>query len=227
MHANKDIVKYLKSSGFDDPLKPLDAAVTTTLGVSSSRKFQILFKGDKYSLYTSFMRKHSGPHSIYDASGPLKVEFPSYVKKINAAMRFRKKVGKVYFFFRLNDRGYYYRYDTRRRVFDAGYPKAVTQGFINIPTSGPEAAISSKRTKTTYFVANNLIYKMDDRYAKVVYGYPKKRGGELMRCAQALNDKSSYGPLYFLQRLLHSLDDTDVTTEGMDRKSFRSVELDD
>ena len=47
MHANKDIVKYLKSSGFDDPLKPLDAAVTTTLGVSSSRKFQILFKGDK------------------------------------------------------------------------------------------------------------------------------------------------------------------------------------
>ena len=65
------------------------------------------------------------------------------------------------------------------------------------------------------------------RYAKVVYGYPKKRGGELMRCARALNDKSSYGPLYFLQRLLHSLDDTDVTTEGMDRKSFRSVELDD
>lgn len=81
--------------------------------------------------------------------------------------------------------------------------------------------------KLRSYIIRLIFFSLFSRYAKVVYGYPKKRGGELMRCAQPLNDQSSYGPLYFLQRLIHSLDDTDVTTEGMDRKSFRSVELDD
>ena len=117
----------------------------------------------RYTLYTGFMRKHSGPHSIYDASGPLKVAFPSYVTKITAAMMFRTKRAKVYFFFQYNGRGYYYRYDTRKQRFDLGYPKLVTQGFINIPQSGPEAAISSKRTGKTYFISNDMIFKMDDR----------------------------------------------------------------
>ena len=127
--------------------------MTFTLSVYSCR----------YTLYTSFMRKYSGPHSIHESSGPLKVAFPSYVRKINAAMKFRKKTGKLYFFFQYENRGYYYRYDTRKQRFDSGYPKSVSQGFINIPRSGPEAAISSRRTGRTYFIAKNNIFKMDDK----------------------------------------------------------------
>jgi len=232
MHANKDIVKYLKTSGFEQAEKPLDAAVTTTLGSRNpSQKFQIFFKGDRYTLYKGFMKKFSGPHSIYDPSGPLKVAFPYYVRKINAAMTFRTKNSKVYFFFQhgTDNRGYYYRYDTRSQSFDAGYPKLVTQGFIDIPESGPEAAISSKRTGRTYFIAKDQIYKMDDRYSKVIYGYPKAIGSEFMRCVRPNENDSSrskFGPLYFLQRLIYSLD-TGKISDQHNVSTFRSVELDD
>ena len=47
LHRNRTLVKYLKNSGFDEPMKPLDAALTTSLGEDSTEKFQIFFKGDK------------------------------------------------------------------------------------------------------------------------------------------------------------------------------------
>ena len=50
-YGNKDLLKYLRSSGFDEPEQPLDAAVTTPLGSESQQKFQIFFKGKESDIY--------------------------------------------------------------------------------------------------------------------------------------------------------------------------------
>lgn len=226
-YGNKDLVKYLRSSGFDEPEEPLDAAVTTTLGTKSQQKFQIFFKGETYTLYTGFMRKHSGPHSIHDASGPLKTAFPSYVTKVNAAMSFRSKDGKLYFFFRHDNLGYYYRYDTKKQEFDYGHPILAIHGFINIPQSGPDAAISSKRTGKTYFIAKNDIYKMDED-ATVMFGYPRPLGLEFMRCFSPSDfraGRSKVSPISFFSRLLYALGKIDKAEWNV--VDTKSVELDD
>jgi hypothetical protein len=183
-HSKVRLEPYLINSGFTEPKEPLDAAVTSELGEESDDRYQIFFKGDKYTLYKRFMRKHSGPHSIHDASGPLKVAFPRDVSKINAAMNLQSKNGKLYFFFRQNNVGKYYRYDTRKQAFDDTYPKEATNGWIGMPDGGPDAAISSTKTGKTYFIADNKIYKIYNKFANVVYGYPRSVGSEFMRCGR-------------------------------------------
>jgi len=232
IHHKVKLQPYLTRSGFAEPEGPLDAAVTTTLGTESEDKYQIFFKGDRYTLYKGFMRKHSGPHSIHDASGPLKVAFPRDVTNINAAMNLQSKDGKVYFFFRQNNIGMYYRYDAKTQTFDDEYPREVSRGFHGVPKSGPDAAVSSKRRGRTYFITDDKLYRMDDRYAKALSGYPRELGSELIRCVQpehVVDGKIKMTPISFLSKLLFwrntEMDDKVSMSEqgGDERQADRTV----
>lgn len=214
-HSNVALGPYLKN-GFTEPKDPLSAAVTSQLGTESDTRYQIFFKGDSYTLYKGFMRKHSGPHSIHDQTGPLKVAFPPDVKYISAAMNLQIKEGKLYFFFRQHGIGKYYRYDTKAQTFDSRAPKLVTLGFSGIPKSGPDAAISSKRTGRTYFIADDDIYQMNDKYAQVLNGYPRKLGREILRCLKTTDIKDGkiiVNPISLMSKLVYWRSDVSSVIE--------------
>ena len=187
VHTRVDFNKYLKYSGLKSPIT---AAVTITLGNKKTR-YQILFSGTKYALYTSMVRLYSGPHSIHSDAGPLKVRFPRKVKEINAAVSLYRAPNKVYFFFRKAGQGYYYRYDTRRRSFDAGYPRRVTDGFTNMPKIGPDAALSLERRRKTFLVINNKLHKVDNRLRVSRRGFSTKFPNPLIRRCESASTEVS------------------------------------
>lgn len=180
--SQTDFKTHLNQGGLDGD-KPADAVVVTSLGSGSKLKYEIIFQGGSYSLYTK-MARLSGPHSIYDKSGPLKVTFPRYVKQLTGAMKFYTRKTKVYFFFRFGRTGWYMRYDSVKQTFDAGYPKPVNKGFLDVPQRGIDAAVSSQRTKKTYFISEDKLYRIAAKNAKVMKGYPKLLGTDLIKCEQ-------------------------------------------
>lgn len=203
---NRNFKPYLVNSGFNRN-NPIDAAITTTLGSEVEQKHQILFSGQTYTVYTSFMKKVSGPHSIYEETGPLKVKFPRYVKKFNAIYKPHTDESKIFFFFRLGSerKGYYYEYDTKKQQFLGRGVNRVSDTFSKFPSSGPDAAISSQRLGT-YFILGKRIYKIDERYRTIIYGYPKEIGNHLIHCNKPGEQKSfNTKSLGFFRRLFSAL----------------------
>lgn len=80
-----------------------------------------LFKGDKFWLISHLRLQPNYPKSIHSLG------FPDFVKKIDAAV-FNPSLQKTYFFVD----NLYWRYDERREVMDAGYPKLITKNFLGI-----------------------------------------------------------------------------------------------
>jgi len=128
-------------------------------------KYQFIFNDQgKYFMYHGFSRaaKHErNGYSIYDGQGPLKLRFPSYVRKIDAVFNAVFN-GRTYFFAGTE----YWRYDNSNRRFDAGYPKNIKRYWGGLPST-VDAAYSSPDKSVTYFLAEGKYYLYDDKNIKV------------------------------------------------------------
>ena len=88
---------------------------------------------------------------------PLKLKFPTWVRKVDAAMIWhRNKL--TYFFY---DR-YYWRYDNYEKKFDSGYPRITQNAWRGLPKT-IDTAFSSDKDKKTYFVKNDQYYLLNDK----------------------------------------------------------------
>ena len=111
-------------------------------------------------MYHGFSRaaKHKREgYSIYDGQGPLRLVFPSRVKKIDAVFNAVFN-GRTYFFSGTE----YWRYDNKNRRFDAGYPKNIKKFWGGLPAT-VDAAYSSPDKSITYFLAEGKYYLYDDK----------------------------------------------------------------
>ncbi|XP_068936732.1 macrophage metalloelastase-like [Petaurus breviceps papuanus] len=80
-----------------------------------------LFKDNKYWVVSGMNLLTPYPKNIYSLG------FPSYVKKIDAAVH-NPFTGKTYFFVENN----YWRYDERSQSMDKGYPRQTSKGFPGV-----------------------------------------------------------------------------------------------
>merc|ERR1719219_1607249 len=60
-------------------------------------------------------------------------------------------------------------------------------GFGGLPHAGPDAAISfgNRIDGKTYFITNDQLYRLNDKKASMMSGYPTTVGNELIHCRQA------------------------------------------
>lgn len=178
MYNVKNLSRFLKRSGFT---KSVSAALTANIN-GNDDKFEILFSGKQYSVYKGLTRFVSGPHSIHDGSGPLNLRLPSWVNEVTAAMQWHRNK-KIYLFFSRGNTGYYSRYNLENKRFDTGYPKTVRRGFGGgVPVKGVDAALSSDLTGNTYFLSGSMLYRLNDRTASLMTGYPTQIGKEIIQC---------------------------------------------
>ena len=97
----------------------------------------------------------SGPHSIH-SSNPLNLVFPSWVRRVDAALTWYRNE-RLYLFYN----GYYWRYNNYDKRFDAGYPKQVSRGWRGLPDK-IDAAYSSAEHSSTFFISGDLLYKLNN-----------------------------------------------------------------
>lgn len=146
----------------------IDAVFTYDQIENNGVKYQIIFTGEKYHVYKGFSRRN-GFHSIHNGNGPLKLNFPTYVKKIDAAFTWPTN-GRTYFFSGTQ----YWRYDNKKKQFDKNYPKSIYNNWNGLP-SRIDAAYSSPDKRTTFFIADGKYYLYDDRNIRVRAVYPLSR----------------------------------------------------
>ena len=116
--------------------------------------FNIFLLYFSYYIYQHFSYI-SGPHSIHK-SNPLNLVFPSWVKRVDAALTwYRNK--RLYLFYN----GYYWRYNHYFKRFDAGYPKQISRGWRGLPDK-IDAAYSLEEHSSTFFISGDLHYKLND-----------------------------------------------------------------
>ena len=114
----------------------------------------LLFLIFSYYIYQHFSYV-SGPHSIH-SSNPLNLVFPSWVKRVDAALTwYRNK--RLYLFYD----GYYWRYNHYYKRFDTGYPKEISRGWRGLPNK-IDAGYSLKEHSSTFFISGDLHYKLND-----------------------------------------------------------------
>ena len=89
-------------------------------------------------------------------TNPLKLQFPQWVKRIDAVMTWHHNK-RTYFF----SGPYYWRYDNNAKRFDIGYPKKTQVAWRGLPKR-IDAAFSSNIEKKTFFISGNKYYLMDD-----------------------------------------------------------------
>lgn len=147
------------------------SAVYTTTALNNKEE-QVYFSGSKYHIYKDF-KYVSGPHSIYSGSNPLQLNFPTWVREIDAAMTWYRN-GRTYFF----SGSFYWRYDNKNKRIDSGYPKKIKQGWRGL-SSKIDTAYSSATEKKTYFISGTKYYEFDDRNIRVNGVYDVNR---FMQC---------------------------------------------
>jgi len=91
------------------------------------------------------------------SADPLNLNFPRYVTKIDAALVWPRN-GRTYFF----SGEQYWRYNSKKRVFDKGYPKNIASAWRGLP-SRIDSAFSPETTDTSIFIAGGTSYVFDDR----------------------------------------------------------------
>jgi len=128
-------------------------------------KYQFIFNDQgRYWQYYGFSYGSGNAKkgfSIHDGQGPLRLRFPRYVKHVDAVFNAVFN-GRTYFFAGTE----YWRYNNKRREFDAGYPKNIKQYWGGLPRT-VDAAYSSPDKSTTYFIAEGKFYLYDDVNIKV------------------------------------------------------------
>jgi len=154
-------------------------------------KYQFIFNDQgRYWQYYGFSYGSGNDRegfSIHDGKGPLRLSFPPYVKHIDAVFNAVFN-GRTYFFAGTE----YWRYDNKRRQFDAGYPKNIERYWGGLPRT-VDAAYSSPDKSTTYFIAEGKYYLYDDVNIKVKSVHEIS---SFLRCngAAQIADNSSRSP---------------------------------
>lgn len=153
----------------------IDAAYDTK--ILENRPYTIFYSGTKYYIYQHF-RYRSGPHSIYGNipgdKNPLRLDLPTWVKKIDAVMTWNGN-GRTYYF----AGEYYWRYNGKRKTMDSGYPKRIVDAWKGLPRS-IDAAYSDK--DKTFFISGTQYYLFDDKAIRVKPGYPQHVGRQWLNC---------------------------------------------
>jgi len=133
----------------------IDAVYTTKV---DGQDRQIIFSGSKYYVFDGFTYR-SGPYSIHNGDGPLKLKFSEDIQKIDAAITWPRN-GRTYFFSDTQ----YWRFDNKRKRFDRNYPKPIFGNWEGLPKK-IDAGFSS--LEKTFFIAGNTYYKFNDMDIKV------------------------------------------------------------
>ncbi|XP_066216841.1 macrophage metalloelastase [Saccopteryx leptura] len=113
----------------------------------AARKQVFLFKDDNYWLVSNLNPQPRYPKSIQSLG------FPVSVKKIDAAV-FNPNIYKTYFFVDHQ----YWRYDERRHLMDAGYPKLITTNFQGV---GPKVDAVYYYNRHYYFYQGSNVHEYD------------------------------------------------------------------
>ena len=142
--------------------------------LDSFLKFQaltILFQfSSRYYVCSSTLRIKSGPFRMtYNSrlpNGPLPL-YQANIKKVVTALKWRRN-GKLYLFFRnYAGEGLFSRFDFKKNKLDQNWWTGATkwrtsERWTGLPKEGPDAAVSSDRYGTYFFLGNRVI-KYNDR----------------------------------------------------------------
>ena len=138
------------------------------------REYTIVFSGSSYNLYVGY-NFVNGPYSIHDGRGPLKLNLPRSVKKIESAFAWHKE-GKVYLF----SNWQYWSYDIIMKRLDDGYPKQIGSGWRGV-NQNIDAAYRSDTERRTLFFSGTQVYRFNDK-TELDDGYPRNIGTDLFHC---------------------------------------------
>ena len=172
----------------------IDSAFTNNLVFNNLREYTIVFAGTNYHLYYRFLFV-SGPHSMHDGRGPLRLNLPRHVRKIDAAFTWHKNE-RVYLF----SGSRYWKYDIILKRLDRGYPKQIANGWTGVDKN-VNAAFRSETDKRTLLFSGGQVYKMNDRAIHVEYGYPRNIGLDLFYCKNPKGNFASGGSKLKVQRM--------------------------